>query len=479
MSFALAIGFVAFGCGGKNSADDSDGGVTDDSRLPDDVPCVPDSLRCNGNEAQKCNEEGTGFETIETCSTFCAEGVCALDGLDVTTDQAMDGVVVVAGAVTIHSAATLSSPTGNLTIFADDLVVELGGAITVAPTGASPLGKGFDGACTNCTTGGGSYGTTGPQGGTRYGSLTDSTVEPGAEGGRVFQTTTVATAKGGGVLRLIIKNKATIAGQLTANGGGGGADPTLCRFGGGGGSGGGILVVADDLTVSGSISTAGGLGGVGVSGCGVGGIGGDGRVKLLFGAKNNITGTIIGAKTQGLAPPLPVKSQSHPDPDKIYNDGFLSFDVGWKKAFPSAMGYFVRIDQVANQPPTAADGTFLAQETVSFSPNDIFDGENFVHLVTLDSQSAVGTVETVVKVQINTQGPSMTSASHPSQTTFSNNTNPLFAWSFPQGDMNVTGTHYILDNFGLTVPTTADTALPATSPGCVVYADRTLYLAQT
>jgi hypothetical protein len=448
---ALITAVALAACGGSNNASDD---APDDGRLPDNEPCVPGSLRCNGNDAQQCNEEGTMWVTQETCATFCQEGVCALEFLDVQTDTQLDGVVVVAGPVTIRAAATLSSPAGNLTIFADSLTVENGGTIAVAPTGATPEGKGFDSGCSGCSSGGGQYGNA-------YGSATDSEVQPGAEGGRVFQTTTVPTAKGGGVLKLIVKAKADISGQLSANGASGGADPALCLVGGGGGSGGGILVVADDLTVTGAVSAAGGLGGVGVSGCGVGGVGGEGRVKLLFGAANSIEGTIIGVQTVGLAPPLPVKSLSHPDPTKIYNDGFLSFDVEWKPAFPTVMGYFVRLDQSPSNPPTAADGMFLAQDKVSFSPNDIFDGENFVHLVSIDAQSAVGTVETVLRVQINTRGPSVFSSSHPSQATFSNNTNPFFEWSYPQGDENVTGSHYVLDNFGTTVPTTADTALPA------------------
>lgn len=455
----LALSLPLAACGGSSGALGDDGGVTPDA-LPNDGPCMPGALRCNGNDSQKCNAEGTMWETLETCATFCQEGVCALNGLDVTADQSLDGVVVVAGAVTIRSAATLSSPTGNLTIFADTLTLENGGAIAMAPTGARPDGKGSDAGCSNCSTSGGSYGT----GSRVFGSATDSEVSAGSEGGRVFQTTTVPVASGGGVVRLFIKGKAVIAGQITANGASGGANPLQCLFGGGGGSGGGVLVVADDLTFTGSISTAGGLGGIAPAGCNPmpGGVGGEGRVKLLFGAHSNITGTIVGVKTEGLAPPIPVKSLSHPDGTKIYNDGFISFDVEWNKAFPTAMGYFVRLDKVASGPPTAANASFLAQVHASFSPNDIFDGQNFVHLVSVDAQSAIGTIETVFRVQINTRGPLVSSQSHPNPGVFSDNQNPFFQWTFPQGDANVAGTHYVLDNFGDTVPTAADPSLPST-----------------
>ena len=437
-------------CGGSNS-DTGDGGVNDDGRLPDNEPCIPGSLRCNGNEAQQCNEEGTMWVTQETCSTFCEEGVCAIDGLDVTSDMSLDGPVVVAGDVFIRSAATLSSPSGNLTIIAQNITVENGGSVAVAPTGSVVDGKGNDGACSTCSVGGGFYAD-------RYGSDTDAEVQPGAEGGKQF-TSQTPIARGGGVVKLIAKGTFVMAGTITANGENGGSDTTVCARGGGGGSGGGVLIVGDNLEFTGSISAAGGLGGVNSCG-GTGGTGGEGRVKTLFGSQNTMTGTVIGRRTQGMAPPIPMRSLTHPDPTKVYNDGFLSFDVEWKKSFPATMGYYVRLDRNPSQPPTPADGQFVSIDKVSFSPNDIFNGENFVHVVSVDSQSNVGTVESVLRVQINTQGPSMSSSSHPSTTTFSNNQNPFFQWDYPQGEENVAAVHVKLDQFGDTVPTTADEMLP-------------------
>src|SRR5688572_20577138 len=130
----LALALL-IGCGGTNNDNPTDGGTDAPDLLPDDGPCVPDSLRCNGNFAQKCNAEGTRWETIETCTTFCQDGLCALDGLDVTSDMTLDGPILVAGAVTVRSGATLSSPTGNLQITADSITVESGGSIAMAPTG--------------------------------------------------------------------------------------------------------------------------------------------------------------------------------------------------------------------------------------------------------------------------------------------------------------------------------------------------------
>ncbi len=447
---------LAIGCGGNSSAN-NDGGTDAPGTLPDDGPCEPGAKRCNGNNVQECNIEGTMWVTQETCPTFCAEGTCALDGLDIPSDMTLEGNVVVAGAVTIHSGATLSSTTGVLNIFADTITVEAGGAISVAPTGETPEGQGGNGACSSCTPGGGGYAN-------RFGSDTDSEVQPGGRGGNWFQTTPpMGGGFGGGVVRLNAKVSIVVAGQISANGANGISDSVRCFPGGGGGSGGGVLLVADDVTFTGSISTAGGVGGPTLPACGnqPGQPGSLGRVKILHGSKNIVTGTIMGAETFGLAPPVPMRSSSHPDPKLTYNDGFLSLDVNWTKAFPSVMGYYVRLDQNPEGPPTAADGMFLGNDMASFSPNDVQDGENFVHIVSVDAQSAIGTVESVFRVTINTRGPSLSSTSHPNQDTFVNNTNPFFAWSYPQGDSNVRGTYYVLDSFGDTVPTAADTKLPA------------------
>jgi hypothetical protein len=457
----LALALMIGACGGETSNPAGPDGGTDPDPLPDDGPCVPESLRCNGDKAQQCNAEGTRWETIETCTTFCQDGLCALDGLDVTADMALDGPILVSGTVTVRAGATLSSPTGNLQLTADEIVVENGGSIAMAPTGTSPLGKGHDGStsCPQCSTGGGGYGT-----GRTWGSDTDSDVQAGSPGGKMGLSVPPDAAFGGGVVKLLAA-KITIAGQITANGANGGSSQS-CAVGGGGGSGGGILLAGDDITVTGSISAAGGLGGPTNPACGFtpfGGAGGEGRVKILHGSHVEVAeGAVIGRLTKGLAPPIPLRSTSHPDPARIYNDGFLSFDVSWTKAFPSLMGYYVRLDSSPLGPPTAANGTFQAVDKVSFSPNDVADGENYVHVVSVDAQSAIGTIETVFPLQINTSGPSMTSQSHPSQTAFNNNTNPFFQWSYPQGDENVSGAYYVLDQFGDTVPGANDTKVPAT-----------------
>jgi hypothetical protein len=255
----------------------------------------------------------------------------------------------------------------------------------------------------------------------------------------------------------------TIAGQINANGANGNSNTQQCATGGAGGSGGGILLFGDTLALTGSLSAAGGLGAPSEAGCGnsVGGTGGRGRIKLLHGSTFDDTKvTVTGVVTEGLAPPLPLTSSSHPDPTLIYNDGFISLDLAWTKPF-AVQGYYVLLDQSPSNPPTAANGQFQGAEKASFSSTDVGDGDNYVHVVSVDPMSNIGTVESTYHVQINTRPPAVSSQSHPNQQ-FSNNTNPFFMWTYPQGDDSVTGAYVVFDHYGTTVPATTDMKLPAT-----------------
>ena len=71
-------------------------------------------------------------------------------------------------------------------------------------------------------------------------------------------------------------------------------------------------------------------------------------------------------------------------------------------------------------------------------------------------------MEARFKVSINTDPPVASSTSHTSATTWYPNPNPYFAWTNPGGfdDASFRRVHYVLDHFGDTVPTAADTALP-------------------
>jgi len=192
-----------------------------------------------------------------------------------------------------------------------------------------------------------------------------------------------------------------------------------------------------------------------------GGTGGNGRVKVLWGATHSVTGTLTGTVTQGLLPPLPLSSTSHPVPSLTYNDNFPSLQVSWTHAFPSVQGYYVMLDTSPENPPTPTSGSFISTDFTSFPASALVAGDNYFHIVPTDSMSNVGTIETVFHVRINTSAPAVSSQSHPDQTAWSTNVNPYFQWTFPQGDPNVTGIYYVFDHDGLTVPTASATFLPA------------------
>ncbi|MDX2092664.1 MAG: carboxypeptidase-like regulatory domain-containing protein [Kofleriaceae bacterium] len=433
--------------------------------------CTPGTKRCNGGMSETCNAGGTAWENGTVCTSGCdgGTGTCALAQLEITANTNLDGEIVVNGPVTVRSGATLTSPTGNLTIRATSITVELNGSIAATPTGENSQGAGGAGASsTACGGHGGGYGTMGNYNsycgstgrGPAFGSLTDAIVEPGGKGGNSPSGAT--GGKGGGVIRLIA-GSITIAGQVTANGNQGSSN-TSTYGAGGGGSGGGILIAANTITISGTISAAGGAGGINTYRPSYSGAsGGDGRIKILRGLTATVTGTTIGAVTQGLLPPLTISSSTHPDPSLIYNDDFSIVGLSWDRAFPSTQGYYHRTSTTVNQPPTPAPpAQFVAGELVTVDRTSVVAGSNYFHIVPVDATSAVGTVENKFRVQVNTVPPTVSSSSHPSQTAWSATVNAFFSWTLPNADANHKGYYYVLDHYGDTMPPTTGPLLPVT-----------------
>jgi hypothetical protein len=466
-------------------------------------PCTPGARRCNGGNAEACSADGTTWVLDQVCTTYCAgAGICALDGLLVTSVTNLDGTVYVQGQARVFSGGTLASPAGDLTLYADTIVVDQGGTIAVAPTGQSPQGTPPDVTTSvfNCAAGfpplfyyGGGYGTQGhpvppisnPGGGAIWGSTTDSDVEPGSPGsGGLFDpdvpriTSHVPGGGGGGVLRLVATASINVAGQLAANGANGVPVANGCGGQTGGGSGGGVLVAAEAVTISGSVSAAGGLSPAtpGNPSNEEGG-GGLGRVKILA-RTGSVTGTVTGVLNQALEPPLVIASTSHPDPTLAYNDSAAALLVGWARPFPSLQGYYVRLDTATGPPPTAANGTFVAAEATTFPASALSPGNNYFHIVSVDAQSNAGAIETRFHVLVNASPPGLSSPSHPDQSAWSANATPTFAWTFPQGDPSVAGANYLVDQSGLTVPdgtaaflptSQKQIVLPALQPGVSVF----------
>jgi cysteine-rich repeat protein len=413
-----------------------------------DPTCSPGATRCHGNAVETCNAAGTGWDATQTCSTYCAAGQCALPSLDVGQNSNYHGTVIVAGDFTVGNNSTLTADTGDLTIVADNITVEAGAAIAVAPTGTNTKGQ----SCTTYYYGylePANYGQqpTGYMMQT-YGGDFDADVEMGSVGARNgyygCQNTNEVTTHGGGTLRLIAKGTVTIAGQLIAPGENYHGNDYAS------GSGGGIQIAGDTITITGSISTAGGTNA------------GYGRVRLLYGTTLTNTGTIIGTVTQGRRPPIQLTSPTHPEPTLVYNDGFPEVTVAHERPFLAAQGYLHHVDATEHEPPQPSNAVFAGTESFDIDPTELHPGDNWIHIASVDASSAVSPVEARFHVAINAEPPEASSTSHPSATTWYDNANPYFAWTNPSSldDRNWRSVHYILDHFGDTVPAITDSALP-------------------
>jgi hypothetical protein len=265
---------------------------------------------------------------------------------------------------------------------------------------------------------------------------------------------------GGGVLRLMADKSITVAGQVTANGANGSND-TRGEGGGGGGSGGGILVATPDkITISGSLTTNGGGGGTGGY---TGGAGGQGRIKILNSGARMVTGTVTGAQTVGLVPPLQISSSSHPNPNLIYNDDFPTLSLAWTQAFSGLQGYEYKVSQASSDPPNPANGgKLVTTETIDIPSSALRSGQNWFHVVPIDAMSNVGTVENTFSITMNTSPPSLSSTSHPNSGTWYNTGDVFYQWTMPSSDGNFKGVYYVLDHYGTTIPTSAATLVPIT-----------------
>ena len=453
--------------------------------------CTPGATRCNGSSIETCNAGGTAYAVTASCAaTSCSPitSACALPTTSIAGTANMDGVVVIDGDLVVENLATLYSPTGNLTIYAHSITVQQGGAIVVAATG-SGVGAGGNGQPLASYDyevggggGGGGYGNPGSPGddydgspgsggvaGAPFGSEPDVDVSQGGPGGTGYDQLFPGGAggAGGGVLRLFA-NSLTIAGEVTANGANGSAPShtTEDGGGGGGGAGGGILLAAPSITLTGTVSVQGGTGG---SGAGAsdphGGAGGLGRIKILSSnASPSTTGTLTGVAVQGLLPPVPITSTSHPDPTLAYNDGFPSFDFSWSQPFPGVQGYYVLATQ-AETVPAPGNGQFVPTEYASVDRTGLTFAPGvsawLLQVAPVTTASVVGTVESHLTVLINTSPPTVSSATNPSTATWLTGGAPFFSWIFPGPAGSVAASYYVLDHTADTIPDASGTLLPA------------------
>lgn len=427
--------------------------------------CTPAARRCNAMSVEECNGAGTAWNPVETCTGTCSSGKCALASLDVTMNRDLNGEVVVDGDFIVRSGVTVTVSTGWLTVRARNVIIENMGSITVTARG-SVVGRGSPPTHYNYDGGGGGNGTVGGDGGStssdrgRGGEMlnsnTDAAVSSGGNGANAMMPGGGTGGTGGGVLRLIASDSITVTGFITANGTAGTPNTSSSYGGGGGGAGGGILLAASkNITVAGSVSARGGAGGKGQYYSG--GTGAAGRVRILAGEKSTVTGTIDAVKTQGLLPPLLITSSTHPEPSLIYNDDFDAVSLSWISPFSTRQGYYHLISTNILQVPTPATGTFINTESASYPPTAARSAANYFHIVPVDAMTNIGTVENNFLIQVNSTPPTLTSTSHPTSTSWYMNRDVFFAWSLPVANPHVKGAYYVLDNYGSTIPTKADT----------------------
>lgn len=435
--------------------------------------CTALAKRCNGMVPETCNTAGSAWTAGTACSTYCTAGTCADPSLTLNAvgNATLDDEHFYDGDVIIKSGSTLTVPTGKLIVHAKSFVLEAGSQIVVSPTGNDPRGKGAAAGSMICYTTSGNnpaslnVGATGgtfatvaqpipPYSGyscfsteTAY-AAADTEFASGAAGG---DCGTVIGGLGGGLL-VIYADTIDIQGLISANG----APGSGC---GAGGSGGLVALVAKsnlNFPPPGSISVMGAAGGTGGASAG-----GKGVVKLLYGDANTVTGTISGTSFKSYIPPLDISSSTHPNPTRWYNDNFPSLEVAWSKPFSTSTGYYYGISSGLYSVPSPTWGTVLVAEAKLFAPTSFAAGVAYLHVTTISPPANVGTVQGRFKVMVNSTAPTISSASHPSSTTwYSTNFSPYLSWTLPNADADVANLYWVFDSFAATIPTKAANKIP-------------------
>lgn len=391
----------------------------------------------------------------------CYNGDCTQNDLLIDgTTQTLEGDLKFSNNVTIRNQGQLRvGPTGILKIRARSITVESNTTINANDLGVDTRGQGGP-VSTGCPCGttlsvGASFGTTGAGSsssqcswwtGSYYSYCTPSASAPStydrdddlsiSQGSRWVSGGT--TNKGGGLIQLIA-DTVTLNGQITAN-----ATST-------GASGGGVLIAANQISGAGVIQT---------SGAAAAPAGGNGRVKLLRGTTNNFfSGNITGNSRASPMPPLDLVSGSHPDQNRWYNDGLGDWFLAWSRPYQSLVGYYWKLSTSESTLPSAAanNGTLIMAESIQVPAAQLVQGKNYVHIVSVDSAFNVGTVKATATVQVNTQPPTITSTSHPTQRSWGGTPGLFFSWTNPQADSNFNGYYFTLDRYADTIPAATGT----------------------
>ena len=476
--------------------------------------CAPGEAKCKGQLVQHCQLGATGCLDWGTAALCPGGGTCSGGGecgMVVSKSQELCGEVVVSGPFSVQGGATITCPSGELTIRAKTILVDQASAIDLSASSDEPSGLDF-GFCTGPCNGngiatgasGGGNGTAGatgkstelevklsgscgtpwgwtcsqcesPAGGAERDETTSIVVSRGGKGGDGCKTPVSGTGacdpadvlpggRGGGVVRLIAEGQVTVHGEVRADGEDA-VGSNQFRAGPGGGAGGSILLYAPKVVATGLMSAAGGKGGDGkapyTGKCDLlnasGGNGGAGRVKILHGGTLDLFGTVIkaGVQTISYAPPLEIHSTTHPDPTLTYNDGFTDLTVEWTPPFPGVVGTWalVSMDPVVALAP--GTGTYTTGSTLTIPATTFTSaGTWYIHLLSVGPGEAAGTVSSRFTFKINTLPPSVVSSSHPDQDAWYSQTTLAFAFA-PPGAMDpqsVGGIWVRLDHSSATPP---------------------------
>ncbi len=391
--------------------------------------CAAGAVRCSGNDVQTCNSTGTAWLHQTSCQMGCASGLCTDTctagkkrcngqvpetcnasaswvagvtcplgcwlGECIEPDLVVDGTTVTldgdkryGNAIVVRDGGTLKvGSSASLTLRAKSIFVEAGSRIT--------------GDSVNYATTGGSH----------YDD--DSSAVPGPKYSSYYP--------GGGAIRLLA-DTIKIDGDVSSNG-------YYQQYRGD------IVVAADSIS-----------GDAGFTGY---------YVKLLHGASDALAvhassgyGTFRSAM-----PPDRLSSTTHPDPTLWYNDGQPTVSVAWSKPFASANGYYWLSTSDSNELPAPGftSSKYATGEAISFPSSQLYADMNYVHVVTVDSKSTVGTIKTSFPVQINRVPPAAVSPSHNSST-WTNDPAVFMKWTNTVSDASFTGYAYVLDHFMDTIP---------------------------
>ena len=423
-----------------------------------DSVCEVEDKRCVDGAEQKCQSDGgsgTEWAVTKSCQNSCsaAHQVCELGDVIISSNTDLGGSLVSTGTITIKSGVTVSVPSGDLALYAKNIVVEPGASIIVAPVSRIRYGT----PCQWIGYGG----LTNPE--TASNSTSISAGGIGCMGD--FFSGGVSTCRGGsggpggGTLRLIAEESVTVVGTVTAEGRDGGepsGNSSCMKYvtKGGGGAGGGILLHAPVVyTTGGTLSVDGG---------GAGQNGQSGQLRIF-------------SEESGPLPILELQSAHHPLnghlEDRVYNDGAESLQLSWDVSSLSATAYAYRVASSSDVAPTGDGAVVVSEPPIEIPAATLLNGLDTslaTNRIYLNVAPLYGTAQThgfhaSAGINLFHTESTATSPSH-ALGVWTDNTTATFNFVTPDSS-HITHYRYVITSFGDSVPTLGDPSVTATPSG--------------